>query len=662
MSSFKITNLLKQTTKREIDWFINACGVPKVRTIREFAEQEIVLPTGPHAGKKFRCYRQPFSRLWFDELNSKTWRRYIATGPMQSGKSLMCLVIPMMYCLFELGETCILGAPSAVIASDKWVRDIRPVIMCSRYADMLPKGGAGSKGGKNIDTIVFRNGAVLKVMTAGGGDKSRASFTSKYVFITETDGMDEAGEQSRESDPITQIEGRTRAYGSAARIIMECTVSTEDGRTWKEYMENTQSRIVRPCPHCHEWVTPERDNLMGWQHAQTKLEAEKSSTWVCPNKDCRKVITSQQRTEMNHKSRLIHKGQEVMPDGTQIGEAPETDTLAFRWSAFDNLLADASFIAGEEWKCSRDPDEDNAELKMRQQFWCLPAESKKESDVDLNIVTLCERTKKGIHRGAVPRGFPIITVGVDVGKNQGHFVTIAWGENATAHILDYDAFAIESNSFGVEQAIYMALRNMSQEVWEVGWKDEDGRTIQPMQVWIDSGYKPEPIYKFTAEHKNRRYLATKGFGSSADLDAHYSQRKGEYAGRGYQPGQDFVGMAVDADHWKTFVHTRLNTPVGLPGAMTLYDTSAFNHRGFAHHILAERCFVEYVPKRGNVTKWERVAKDNHKFDCTAYAAAAAHYCGVRLLDPNAQERVQSRPKPRMPLLTDDGRPFLITER
>lgn len=51
----------------------------------------------------------------------------------------------------------------------------------------------------------FVNGATLKFMSAGGGDK------------------------------ITQLEARTRAYGRLKRIYMECTVSTEQGRTWQEY-------------------------------------------------------------------------------------------------------------------------------------------------------------------------------------------------------------------------------------------------------------------------------------------------------------------------------------------------------------------------------------------------------------------------------------------
>jgi phage terminase large subunit GpA-like protein len=141
------------------------------------------------------------------------------------------------------------------MAADKWREDLLPVIeRSSRFKALLPASGGGSRGGR-VESVQFANGATLKFMSGGGSDKSRAGFTSRVVVITETDGMDTPGGSSRESDKVTQIEARTRAYGSRKRIYMECTVSTERGRTWQEYSKGTQSRIVLPCPHCQEWVS-----------------------------------------------------------------------------------------------------------------------------------------------------------------------------------------------------------------------------------------------------------------------------------------------------------------------------------------------------------------------------------------------------------------------
>src|SRR6185503_16254118 len=183
-------------------WFLAQARPRRLRTMREFAESEIVIPDGPFVGRRFKCYRQPYTGLWFDAVDSGAWSRCVATGPTQSGKTLSCFVIPLLYHLFELGETVICGLPDMDMAADKWREDLLPAIERSRYRDLLPAMGSGSRGGK-VETIQFGNGATLKFMSGGGSDKSRAGFTARVVVVTETDGMDRPGATSRESDKIT---------------------------------------------------------------------------------------------------------------------------------------------------------------------------------------------------------------------------------------------------------------------------------------------------------------------------------------------------------------------------------------------------------------------------------------------------------------------------
>ena len=112
-------------------------------------------------------------------------------------------------------------------------------------------------------SITLKNGSTLRFMSGGGGDKKRSAFTGRVMVFTEVDGMDEAGESSREADPISQIEARGLSYGSRAISYLECTVSTEKGRTWQEYTKGSQSRIVVQCKSCGQWVTPEREEPLG---------------------------------------------------------------------------------------------------------------------------------------------------------------------------------------------------------------------------------------------------------------------------------------------------------------------------------------------------------------------------------------------------------------
>ena len=148
----------------DLRWFLGQCRPRRLRSMRQFAEEEIVVPSGPYAGRRFRCARQPYTGLWFEQIDSGNWSRCVATGPTQSGKSLSCFVIPLLYHLFEMAETVICGLPDMDMAADKWREDLMPVIENSRFRDLLPSAGGGSRGGR-VESLQFANGATLKFMS-----------------------------------------------------------------------------------------------------------------------------------------------------------------------------------------------------------------------------------------------------------------------------------------------------------------------------------------------------------------------------------------------------------------------------------------------------------------------------------------------------------------
>src|SRR4051794_24568017 len=61
-------------------------------------------------------------------------------------------------------------------------------------------------------------------------------------------------------------------------------------------------------------------------------------------------------------------------------------------------------------------------------------------------------------------------------------------------------------------------------------------------------------------------------------------------GEGYHaawlPVQQLHLIEVDSDHWKTWVHQRLSTPLGSPGAMTLFQALPQDHLSLAKHLTA----------------------------------------------------------------------------
>lgn len=626
--------------------------------MRQFAEQEIVIPDGPYKGFKFSVERQPHVRIWFDQIDSQRWRRHVLTGPVQSGKSLIGFIIPALYHLFEHRETVILGLPSMEIAQDKWKVDIEPVIRASRYRDLIPSTGAGSRGGE-FESIQFRNGAVLKFMSGGGSDKKRSAFTSRVLIVTETDGLDEAGDASREADPLRQLEARTASFGEKARIYLECTTSFEQGRTWQELKNGSDSRLALWCPHCLHFVTPERDSLVGWQDAPDEMTAYERAAYYCP--DCGEHWSEDERRKAHADAVLVHKGQEVTPDGDIVGEAPRTFTLGYRYTAANNFFRSAGEIGAAEWRATKSDSEEAAEREMCQFVWAMPPKPNIEALVSLDARAIAGRCVQPA-RGFVPEDGDIITCGVDVHKYHIEWTAIAWREGCRAHIVDYGVEAVPSDSMAEEMAILNTLRDL-RGAFVSGWNKPNVGQIIPRLVLVDSGYCTDVVYKFCGEsgpgfmpskgqgerQRAGRYTSPKATGSSVRHIGEQWHIAAIPTGAGWLTPL----VEINVDYWKTWVHERWRTSLGTPGSMELFATgNHLEHLAFAKHQTSEEKQVEFEPGKGEIISWRKKSQANHWFDATVLASCAANIVGVSLVNPQAVP-VPRQPQASQPVFSSD---------
>ena len=647
------------------------CLAPRLRTMREFAEEEIVLPSGPFEGRRFRINRQPFTGLWFDAVDSGHWSRLALTAPSQQGKTLIGSLIPLCYHLFEIGERVIFGLPDLDMAADKWNDEIRPIIERTRYRDLLPSKGSGSRGGK-VRSITFRNGAKLRFMSAGGGDKSRSSYPSRVLIVTEVDGFDVTSATSREADKLKQLFARVRAF-ARHRIYLECTVSIEKGRIWQEYINGTKSRIVLPCPHCCEFVSPEREHLIGWRDAENEHEAKQQTQFACPS--CGAPWSEEDRRTANEGCKLLHRGQSIDSAGCISGDSPPTDTLGFRWSAVNNFFVSAGQLGADEWNAARETNEDNAEREMRQFVWCIPYEPPSLETTPLDPLVIRGRFAKEYRKGFIPEDAKYFNVAVDPGKRVSWWIAVAWRPDASPHVVDYGRFDVASDDFGFERALQLALRDFRDDTILKGWALPGGQPRVPDRVTIDARYQGKDdakvVYAFCRESGNRRFLPTLGCGEGKSYARRY-RRPPKTGGSVVWIGEEYhvIHLPLDgvfvveahADYWKSWLHKRLATPLGQPGAATFFHSSDRNeHTSLAKHLTAEKQVEEFVPGKGIVVRWDRESRKNHWLDCFYNTCWSAHLCGARLIErPKEEQPRQTRQATglRMP----DGRPFLLTER
>jgi phage terminase large subunit GpA-like protein len=509
-------------------------------------------------------------------------------------------------------------------------------------------------------------------MTFGGSDKSRAAFPARVLVVTEVDGA-VSSESSLEADKIKQLEARLRSHGSRKLVYLECTVTVEGGRIWSEYQSGTASRIVVPCPHCHAFVTPERDSLLGWQDADNVVDAMASAYFACPS--CGHPWTEDDRRKANLAGQLVHRGQEVTADGRIVGPLPKTDALGFRWNAANNLFATAGDIAADEWRGKRARDRDNAERELLQFVWCIPY---KEPEVDLVPLDPDDiaRRHSGLKRGIVPAECVGITVGVDTGKRALHWTATAIMSSSGTRVVDYGIQTVEADRYGIKAALTRALREL-QAYFAKGWTGSGGGSTGPSQVWIDSGWHEhtDAVYEFCREANAKLavgrelYRPSKGYGEGERFASRYTAPKStgsdvRYIGREFhlsrvrRAGQLLVHM--NADHWKSELRQRLAMPADEAGSLVLWDPAdKMEHADWIDQVLAEEPHEKIDSHNRPVTVWIRVRRKNHFLDATYQALAAGEF--VLEVDAKRNPNTSSR-GPSRSFATPDGRPFLVTER
>lgn len=662
---------------------LQLCRPRKVRDLWTFAEQEIVFPNGPDKDLRFSVHRQPYTALWFlahaqatstvEELDGVAdcsgLNVFICVGPTQSGKTLSTLVIPALWHLFEHEETICCLVPDEDMVNDKWQEDFRPVIEKSRYARYLPRGGQGSRNGKVTDAVRFTNGVTLKFLTGGGDDKSVAGFTTRVLLATELNAFGKLSEASSEGNRWTQAIGRTRAFGDRAVIYGECTVDTESGLVWSEYMNGTASRIAMPCGYCGDYVTLEREHLVGWQGAKTVVQAKAMARWCCPA--CGVIWEPGERELFARGSVLLHKRQEVRGSGTVDtdtltpgrllpgyhieGDRPETFTLGLRWSAADNMFTTAGQVAVEEWqRMNASVDEQSDERKLRQFVWALPIED--ESESTLTVSAHAVRRRMGGHpRGIVPEGYRLAAF-LDLGKRLCHYGVMA-GHDRYAFV-DTGVIEVPTGDRTTEEGLKLALWQWYDRVLE-GWGPQAQR---PGIVNVDSGKWNTVVYEFIRDvaklQSGVMWFAAKGHGISQDQGRVYQlpdQRttKLPYVGDHYhlrfQEAHGIYLLHQDSDWWKSKVHSGLTTEIGEPGSLVLWqdEPNAQDIWTLSKHLTAERGVEEFDVKRGMVTRWERMNRNNHLLDCAYGCLVGLDYLAVvealTKARPAPQQRQESTP-------------------
>lgn len=619
-----------------------------IRSYQRFAADEIRLPPGgKYPGEKLRMERQPVQRLLLQEMDRRHWLEIIVAAPSQSAKTFIAFDVPIAYHAAELREDVVVGVPDGDMVNDKWKKEIEPVFRASpTLRRLLPTTGSGSKGGRVRDSIQLTNGSWLRFMTVGGSDQSKAGFTARVVIATEAAAYSEGTETSMEAAPLEQMEARQSSWDWEERFkIVEGTVTLKDCLPWSLREASSKSRIVSPCPWCGEYISPERDDLCGWEEAENAIEAAEKARFYCP--ECGEAISDEDRRVSVSKCVILHGDQRIDRRGRIHGDLPQSRRLWFRWSGWHNLFSSTGSLAVDEWHAAQhersSPAWENAEKKQCQFRWAVPYEPAMLDAIEVDPKEIVKRRADQLPRGILPDDTTHLAMGVDLGGKLGHWAIVAGRKNGTMHLPMYGTFTVHGNErkMKTSEAIKIAMEKFHRDVFSVPLA-VDGGGVWPIQMMlVDAGWQTEAVFQIWAKLTDRARLAgwipVFGRGSAFMEKQRYTapMKKSKHAveiGDHWHVGRNLThrGWHVlsDSDYWKTIVHESLALKPGDPGSMTLYAGSDTEHRKLAQHISNEVKKQERDPKRGVIEVWERKG-DQHWLDALHYGFVGLQRLGWR---------------------------------
>ena len=264
------------------------------------------------------------------------------------------------------------------------------------------------------------------------------------------------------------------------------------------------------------------------------------------------------------------------------------------------------------------------------------------------------------HKGDIPAAATRLTMFVDVQKNLLYYTIMAFADDFTCWLIDYNAFPEQPlgifstkdahptyrdlyQGTGQEGALTAALGEFLIPMLHRTFQREDGMEMTIDRCLIDSGWgeTTDAIYNFVRESRlSAVLLPSKGVSVNATVRpiSEYPRKLGEII----SPYEWTIGpvkskrhvrlMRYDANYWKNFLRNRVFSSRGESGAFSIDGLEIDDRfRMLCDHLTSEYSVAETAKGR-RCDIWKLYPnRENHWLDCVVGCMVAASERGCQLL-------------------------------
>lgn len=554
---------------------------PEKLTVSEWADKYRELSEKDSAEPgRWRTARTPYLKEIMDTFNRPDITDIIFCAGTQIGKTAMEQNM-LGYAIDQDPGPCLIVYPTDDLAKFTSSNRLQPMIQLSQalHNKYLVNESA--------DLELQFTGMYVSLVGANSPSKL-ASRPVRYLFFDEIDKFPQWS--GSEASPIDLAEERTKTFWNRKRVKVS-TPTLDTGNIWQAWKHaDAQYEYEVCCPHCGKWQTFVFKQIK-WPESAAPQEAAMAAYYECG--------FCKARIDDAHKISMIRAGKwKIIND-----PKGRIRSVGFRLSSLYSPWLTWGDIASQFLRSKDQPES----LMNFVNSWLAEPWVNKANRLRSDVVM---EKQLAYSRGVIPADAQLITMGVDVQLDHFWWGIRAWGAHMTSWLVDYGRVETWAD---LERFL---LRD---------WPDSNGEIRNVNLCCIDSGFHPEEVYMFCANHFG---LAVPTKGSSRQLTTRYNISRLDKGQSRYAYSLNLY--TFDTSQFKDFITGRLSIEAGVPGSWNVYQGV---DRRYCDMVCAEQK-VEHQDKKGRITfTWEKISShaDNHMLDVETNNALAAEILGVRYL-------------------------------
>lgn len=449
---------------------------PPELTLSQWADTYRVLSAESNAAPgKWNTDNAPYQREIMDVIGDPHVRRVVIMSAAQIGKTAMLMNVLGYYMHYYPAPIMVMEPTidmGQALSKDFLAPMIRDMPVLSALVDTKSRYSGNTILKKNFPgghvTIVGANSPV--------GLRMRPI---KVLLADEVDGYPESA--GTEGDPLLLAQKRQTTFWDKKTVVVSTPTSKGHSRIETEFLSSTMEEWTVPCPGCGQYQP------LAWSSVVfDKEDLEKPILYRC--QACGQTFGEVQWKRQGKYGKFQAKNPGAEVRGFHL------NTLASNFCGWKDVvekhqLAVSALEQGDPEKMKTWV---NTELG---ETWEEPGDR-----VDDNVLA----SRREIYGAEVPEGVLVLTAGVDVQADRFEVEVVGWG--------------VGKESWGIRyQKIFGDT--MEEQVWRdldqflgLDFHRADGTALPISACCVDSGYRSNQVYAFTADKLDRHIFAIKGKG------------------------------------------------------------------------------------------------------------------------------------------------------